>query len=101
MKFEVRKFVKCLTVNRSQLDLKDDVKVDHLLCTEVMDHDLPWNITDVARLEPSVLEDGPDDMEVVEGGLLPDSSDIQVFESEIHRPNGQANVFAGAHTVEG
>ncbi|GAM36575.1 hypothetical protein TCE0_018r05765 [Talaromyces pinophilus] len=101
MKFEVRKFVKCLTVNRSQLDLKDDLKVDHLLCTEVMDHDLPWNITNVARLEPSVLEDGPDGMEVVEGGLLPDSPDIQVFESEIHRPNGQANVFAGAHTVEG
>lgn len=101
MKFEVRKYVKCLTVNRSQLDLKDDLKVDHLLCTEVMDHDLPWNITDVARLEPSVLEDGPDNREAVEGGLPLDSPDILVFGSEIHRPNGQGNMFAGAPTVEG
>jgi hypothetical protein len=101
MKFEVRKYVKCLTVNRSQLDLKNDLRVGHLLCTEVMDHDLPWDITNVARLEPSVLEDGLDDMEVVEGGFPPDSPDITVLGTEIRCPNGQTNVFAGAATVGG
>jgi hypothetical protein len=101
MRFELRKYVKCLTVNRSQLDLKDDLQVKHLLCTEVLDHDLPWNITDVARLEPSILEDGPEDMEGVEGGLPPGSPDILVFGTEIHRPDDPANVFAEAHTAEG
>lgn len=99
MKFEVRKYVKCLTVNRSQLDLKDDLQVKHLLCTEVMDHELPWNITDVSRLEPSILEDDADDMVVVEGGI-PDCPDISVYGSEIHRPDGQMNMFAGIHMTE-
>ncbi|KAL3705966.1 hypothetical protein TMatcc_006975 [Talaromyces marneffei ATCC 18224] len=84
MKFEVRKYVRSLVVNRSQLDLKDDLKVNHLLCTEVMDSDLPWNIADAARLEPSILEDGAEDMEGTEGGLPPDGPDVPMFGSEFH-----------------
>lgn len=102
MKFEVRKYVGCLMVNRSQLDLKEDLQLDHLLCTEVTDHDLPWNITDIARLEPSILEDGlEEDMEVVEGGLPTDSPDISVLGSQFHQATSHANVFAGARAPEG
>lgn len=101
MKFDVRKYVRCLMVNRSQLNLKDDLRVDHLLCTEVMDHDIPWNIADVGKLKPSTLEDGVEDMEGTEGGLPPGSPDISVFGSGFHRPDDQTNVFAGVHAAEG
>lgn len=92
IKFEMRKYVKCLTVNRSMLDLKDGLRVNHLLCTEVMDHDLPWNMTDTARLEPSVLDVDEDGRVVMEGGVPSDVNGISVYGTEIHRPDGQVNV---------
>ncbi|OKL61235.1 hypothetical protein UA08_03852 [Talaromyces atroroseus] len=86
VKYEVRDYVKGLVVNKSQLDLKDDVHVEHLLCTEMTPADLPWNRTDSDQLMPSGLSDDAEGEgeSQREGGIPPNDT---VFGSEI-RPEG-------------
>lgn len=86
MKFEVRRYAKCLMSNQSQLDLRDGLKVDHLLCTQLQESELPWNIKDPQRLIPSELEekDDDEDMEKSEGGLPPADLVENVYVTTIH-----------------
>lgn len=42
LKFEVRKYVSSLLVNRSQLDIEAEGELQHLTCCEVTWADMPW-----------------------------------------------------------
>lgn len=87
VKFEVRRYVQNLVVNKSQLDLKDGVQVDHLLCTVMTPEDLPWSVTDSKRLEPSEMSDDfegeEEEEERREGGIPPEVAHI-AYGSGIH-----------------
>lgn len=88
IKYEIRQYVQYLMLNRSQLDINDDIDLDHLLCTEMSPSDHPWNITDVSRLKASEMSDVSEGGEgqPQEGGLPSDTTKIPVFGSAIHRP---------------
>jgi hypothetical protein len=102
IKYEVREYAKCLVVNKSQLDLKGGVEVDHLLCTEMTPADLPWSRADSDQLVPSELSDdseGEEEEIQKEGGIPLNANDLPVFGSEIHSQGIQTAMVPVLGTV--
>ncbi|CRG87700.1 hypothetical protein PISL3812_04720 [Talaromyces islandicus] len=94
IKWEVRKYVKSLMQNKTQLELNSGAPIDHLLCTKVTAQDYLWNSEDDdTAFVPSELSDGDDEDgegDRREGGVPPGVSDT--LGTEFHPPGSEQTV---------
>ncbi|KAL1970973.1 hypothetical protein VTN77DRAFT_2807 [Rasamsonia byssochlamydoides] len=59
LKFEVKKYVRSLLVNKSQLDVEAEGELQHLTCCEVIRADMPWEASPAA--DHAAADDAADD----------------------------------------
>ncbi|KAH8701757.1 hypothetical protein BGW36DRAFT_371505 [Talaromyces proteolyticus] len=95
MKSEVRKYVKNLVSNKTQLDLDAldaGEPIDHLLCTEMTLEDHPWNDSDSEAFVPPAFSDDEDDDEVEMEGGIPPGVAAHTFQTAFHPPSSEQTV---------
>lgn len=85
LKFEVKKYVSSLLVNRSQLDIEAEGELQHLTCCEVTRADMPWENSPMA--DPVAADHASEDSSDADEESESDSHESTAHESGCGSPS--------------